>query len=1004
MFIFGGCIAISQPYKNKIMNFKKIGWLTWLCLCVGISCNRNMQTKLNSDGTYAFERVEDDPMGVKIYTLANGLKVYMSVNKDAPRIQTMIATRAGSKNDPSDATGLAHYLEHMLFKGTSKIASLDWEKEKVLLQQISDLYEQHRAAKPEERSAIYHQIDSLSGLAAQYVAANEYDQMASSLGAEGTNAFTSLDRTVYINDIPSNEVEKWLKLESERFSELVLRLFHTELEAVYEEYNIAQGKDSRKVFAAFLKGLLPNHPYGTQTTIGTGEHLKTPSMQKIHDYFNTYYVPNNMSIILSGDFDPNQMAKLIDKYWGKLKSKKVPKWKAPESAPLTKVNSIDIYGKEKANFQIGWLLDGAGSDEALKAQLAAGILYNRKAGLLDMNLIQKQAIGQRSAAGAWSANDHSFFYLYGEPRVNQALESVKDLMMKELERLKLGDFEDWMLEAVINNLEVQEIRKLESNSGRAFSMLDAFIFDMPWKEACEKYQKMRAFTKQDIIDFANAKLRMDNYVVVYKREGEDKNVTKVEKPVITPVKLNREVMSAFRKGFEEIESPRQEPMFLDYNKSISSQTLKGGIELDYIKNRNNQTFELAYIIEMGSHNVRELPIALRYLKFLGTDRYSPQELQQEFFKLGLSFSVRAQSDVSYISLVGLDRSFEKGVELFEHILANAKLDEDVLKKLVGDVKKNREDEKKDKRQILQRAMLSYAYYGDQSPLKGRLDERRLDVLTPKDLMKVINKLTKLEHKIFYYGSKSQSEVATVLEKYHQVPEKLEPLVPERTFVQLETNSNKVVFVDYKAMPQVEILMVSKGTPTFDLEENTIARLYNEYFGAGLSSIVFQEIRESRALAYSAYAYSASPDRKDKAHYLMAFVGTQADKMKEAIPAMTGIIQEMPVAEEQVLNAVEAILKKMETERITGADIFWDRRSNARLGLDKDIRVEEYQMYQELAKSKTAAVEALKAYHASKIKDRKFTILVLGDKDKLDMNYLKSLGAFEEVTLKDLFGY
>lgn len=991
-------------YKNKIMNLKKIGWMMLLLFCVGISCNRNMQTKLNADGTYAFETVEGDPMGVKMYTLANGLKVYMSVNKDAPRIQTMIATRAGSKNDPSDATGLAHYLEHMLFKGTSKIASLDWAKEKVLLQQISDLYELHRTAEEEEQVAIYKQIDSLSGLAAQYVAANEYDQMASSLGAEGTNAFTSLDRTVYINDIPSNEVERWLKLESERFDELVLRLFHTELEAVYEEYNIAQGKDSRKVFAAFLKGLLPNHPYGTQTTLGTGAHLKTPSMQKIHEYFNTYYVPNNMSIILSGDFDPNEMVKKVEQYWGKYKSKKVPKWKKPAETPLTQAQSIDIFGKEKSNLQIGWLLDGANSEDALKAQLAAGVLYNRKAGLLDMNLIQKQIIGQRSAAGAWSANDYSFFYLYGEPRAKQAVESVKDYMLKELERLKMGDFEDWMLDAVINNMEVQEIRKLESNSGRAFSMLDAFIFDQSWADACEKFKKMRAFSKQDIIDFATAKLRMDNYVIVYKREGADQNVEKVEKPVITPVKLNREVMSAFRKSFEQMESPSQEPVFLDYDKSIASQNLKGGVEFNYIKNTNNKTFELAYIIDMGSQSVRELPIALRYLKFLGTDKYTPQELQQEFFKLGLSFSVRAQGDVSYISLVGLDRSFEKGVELFEHILANAEPNEEALTNLVADMKKNREDEKKDKRQILQKGMLNYAYYGNQSPLKGRLRIVDLEAFVPKDLMKIIAKLTKYEHKVFYYGSKSQADVVTVLEKHHKVPEKMEPLVAQRTFLQLDTDENKVVFVDYKAMPQVEVLMVSKGTPSFNLEENTIARLYNEYFGAGLSSIVFQEIRESRALAYSAYAYSSSPDKKDKAHYLMAFVGTQADKMKEAIPAMTGIIQEMPVAEEQVLNSVESILKKMETERITGSEIFWDRRSNARLGVEEDIRATEYKKYKELAKSKKAAVEALKAYHSSKIKDRKFTILVLGDKSKLDMNYLKSLGSFEELTLKDVFGF
>ena len=126
------------------MNIYKPGLLGLLICLLGISCNRIMYTEKNADGTYNFEESEHDPMNVKICTLSNGLKVYMSVNKDAPRIQTLITTRAGSKNDPSDATGLAHYLEHMLFKGSTKIGALDWDKEKILLKQISDLYEKHR--------------------------------------------------------------------------------------------------------------------------------------------------------------------------------------------------------------------------------------------------------------------------------------------------------------------------------------------------------------------------------------------------------------------------------------------------------------------------------------------------------------------------------------------------------------------------------------------------------------------------------------------------------------------------------------------------------------------------------------------------------------------------------------------------------------------------------------------------------------------------------------------
>ena len=264
---------------------------------------------------YNYETVDNDITNTLIYTLDNGLKIYMSINKDEPRIQTNIAVNTGSKQDPSDATGLAHYLEHMVFKGTSKIATINWDKEKVILSEISNLYEKRRNTTDEdERKAIYRKIDSLSGLAAQYAVPNEYDKMISSIGAKGTNAYTSVERTVYINEIPSNEFEKWLSIEAERFSELVLRLFHTELEAVYEEYNRGKDNDYRLAYETMSAKLFKKHTYGTQTTIGTGEHLKNPSMEKIHQYFNDWYVPNNMAIILSGDINPDLTVDLIKQY------------------------------------------------------------------------------------------------------------------------------------------------------------------------------------------------------------------------------------------------------------------------------------------------------------------------------------------------------------------------------------------------------------------------------------------------------------------------------------------------------------------------------------------------------------------------------------------------------------------------------------------------------------------------------------------------------------------
>ena len=299
------------------MNIKQITTFILILLAIvyfTINAKKQMDKIENN-----YKSIPNDPLKARVYTLDNGLKVYLTSYKDAPRVQTNIAVRAGSKNDPENATGLAHYLEHMLFKGTDIYGTLDYEKEKPLLDQIELLYEEYRSIDMSDdtnRNRVWNKIDSVSGLAAKYAIANEYDKMVTSLGAKGTNAYTSNEKTVYINDIPSNQIEKWLKLEAERFRMPVFRLFHTELEAVYEEKNISLGNDGRKMFQALMDGLFPTHQYGQQTTIGTIEHLKNPSLTEIRKYFNKYYVPNNMAICLSGDFDYDETIKLVDKYWG----------------------------------------------------------------------------------------------------------------------------------------------------------------------------------------------------------------------------------------------------------------------------------------------------------------------------------------------------------------------------------------------------------------------------------------------------------------------------------------------------------------------------------------------------------------------------------------------------------------------------------------------------------------------------------------------------------------
>lgn len=944
-----------------------------------------------------FQTIANDPLQVKIYTLSNGLKLYLSVNRNEPRIFTNIAVRSGSKQDPAETTGLAHYMEHMLFKGTSRIGALDWETEKVMLQQISDLYEEHRKTTDEEkRRAIYAEIDRVSNEAAQLVAANEYDKLASAIGAKDTNAYTWVDQTVYVNDIPANELDRWMQLESERFRMMALRLFHTELETVYEEFNISQDRDFRKVYNALRESLFPSHPYGTQTTIGRSEHLKNPSHVNIQWYFSTYYVPNNMAIMLAGDFDPEEVVALAERYWGSYEPQQLPPFHAEEQPALAAPVRREVFGQETPHVELAWRLGGSAGDEPLMLSLIKGILYNEQAGLLDTDLNQQQRVLESEAWG-WYYADYSVLGLYGKPREGQSLEEVEHLLLGAISRLHQGDFDNWLMEAVINNMRLSETKAWEHNRHRVEAMTTAFILDIDWPRFVDRLQWMRKMTKQQIVDFAKERLRADNYAVVYKRQGADPNVVKVEKPPITPVTLQRDLVSDFARNFLQLSTPRLQPHFVDFDNHIQSLKLSNGLTLDYVRNEDNDLFRLDFIFEMGKSSNLMLGLALQYLPYLGTSRFSATELQKEFFRLGLSFDVFSQEQRTYISLNGLESSLEEGLQLVEHILTDVRPDDQALRNVVADILTKRENNKRDRNVVLREALSNYARYGANSPFTYRLSEGELNAISPAELVTTIQSLISFDHNVYYYGRRSAQDVATLLDLHHKAPSVRKPALPNKHFPQLPTDSDVVYFLDFPIV-QTDVMLMSRGTPFFNLEEHLMRELYNEYFGYGLSSIVFQEIRESKALAYATYAYYSSPRRKDQAHYLQAYVGTQPDKLSDALPAMFNIIESMPVVEAQIEHARQSLIKQIESERIPPANIYWEALSNWDLGHDGDLRRPLYH------RMKETTVNDFLQFHQSYVKGRSFHLILMGSKDQIDFPYLGNFGEIRELAISDVFGY
>ncbi|MCB9289454.1 MAG: insulinase family protein [Lewinellaceae bacterium] len=942
-----------------------------------------------------FESIPGDPLEVQIFTLRNGMKVYMSVNPNEPRVYTNIAVRAGSKHDPPETTGLAHYMEHMLFKGTSRIGALDWEREAKYLEEISELFERHRQAEEqEERARIYREIDRLSFEAAKLVAPNEYDRLANAIGARDTNAYTWVEQTVYVNDIPSNELERWIQLESERFRMMALRLFHTELETVYEEFNIGQDQDMRKANNAIRKALFPNHPYGTQTTIGSAEHLKNPSQARIQEFFRTYYVPNNMAVILSGDFDPETAVRLAEQYFGTYRPSPAPPFEYAGQPSAEGPVRREVFGQQAAYVDIGWRFGGARTNDPLMLTIIRELFYNYQAGLLDLNLNQKQRL-LSSHAWVWAYEDYSAFGLYGKPREGQSLEEVEALLMEEVDKLKQGDFEDWLLEAVIRNLRLTDIKGSESNRSRVDMMAQAFILGIDWARMAGRFDFWESLKKKDITDFANQHFT-DNYVVVYKKQGDDPNVIKVEKPPITPVALRRDAVSEYGKSFLAHPPARLEPRFAPFEELISRKELQSGLWLDHVHNKDNEWFRLDYIFEIGKIHSRLLPVALAYLPYLGTSRYPAAALQQEFFRLGLSFDISSSPEFSYLTISGLDESLGEGLQLLEHLLSEVQEDGQALRNIIGDILSKRANVRKNRRYVLRNAMGNYARYGQDSPLNFRLSKEELLRLEPEQLVSQIRRLNSFEHRLHYYGPRPVKEVEAAIRRHHRAPERLSPVPAPRDFPQLPTEQNEVLFLDFPIV-QADVMMISRGTPQFNLEEHLMREFYNEYFGYGMSSIVFQEIREAKALAYSTYAYYGSPNQKSKAHYLEAYVGTQPDKLQDAIPALSSIIESMPLVDSKAEQARQALLLRLESERITPSRAYWEARAAQRLGFGHDLREDLYRHLQ------NSTVQHLADFQQQYVKGRAFKYLVLGSRKYIDWEFLESIGPVRELTEEEVFG-
>lgn len=941
-----------------------------------------------------YEIYDKDPYGLRVYTLDNGLKIYLSQNFDEPRIKTRIAVRAGATSDPGDATGLAHYVEHMMFKGTDLIGALNREKEASIIGKIKSRYEElAQAESPEEIIRINSEIDNLSSAASLEAIPGELDKLYSIMGCRNTNARTGFEETVYENDIPSVELERWICLEKERFTSPVLRLFPPELEVVYEEFNQAQDDDVSRAYDKFLSTLFPRHPYGRAGILGKGDHLKKPSMEKIEDFLKRWYIPSNMAIILTGALDFDATFNLIKKHWGTIPKADIPVKNPIIEESLKKPSFSTIYGQDSPFVLLGYRFKGFGSEDELYLTLIDMIMSNNQAGLLDLNLVQKQKVLEAESS-LEVYKDYSWFTLYGVPLGNQSLKKVLNYLLEEIEALKRGDFEKWYNDAVITCFEVDKLGDIESgNCIEGF--VDAFITGLSWDNYLRRIDQLKKITFEDLIGFIQRKIK-DNYRVVFKKKGSARDIFQIDKPNLTPVVLNREVESEFCSNFKSVVVERNSPHFADLA-SLASLNIAHKSSLYYEVNSKNELFELMVVSDYGRFDDLKIHYGAEYRDFIGTETFSPKEFQQEFFKRGLDLVISSREDTTQIILSGRSRDMDYGIDLLNQFINQGEAFKGSYRKFIKRIGLLRKNAKSNKRLILWGAMYNQVHYGSDNPFRYYLTLRELRQIGSLQLIESIKKIFNRELEFYYYGPEDKGRV---LESIKPLTNKSGDKVQfkRKEFKLLKSNRSRFLFVNYD-MVQSELLLTGLGVK-FNKSLLPLVFLFNEYFGGGMDSVVFQEVRERRGLAYTAYANYSLPKDKD-GHFIFNFyVGTQGDKTLDALRCILGLLEFFPKAVNYFEAVKASIIKNIESDAVLKKNYYFIKKESLKYGLDTEMR--EY-VYSEIKKLN---IDDLEIFFNRYIKNLKLNLLLLGNKKNLSIKELERIMKIkcERVKLKSVFGY
>lgn len=934
-----------------------------------------------------------DFLKLQSFKLDNGFSVYLLPDKNATTTYGAVAVNAGSKNDPADATGLAHYLEHLLFKGTTTMGTINYEKEKPYLDSITIYYQQLGKTNEEvERKKIKALINNQALQASKFGLPTEFHTLLSSIGGTDINAFTANDMTVYHNEFPGEQMNKWLDLYSERFINPVFRSFQSELEVVYEEKNRASDNFQFKLIEALFKNLFPNHPYGTQTALGTTEHLKNPHIDRIYEFFNSYYVANNMALFLVGNFDATTAIPLIKEKFSRLRTGAIPAFPAYTPSTFTK-NEISQLRVTPIKVDIlGFKSTAENHPDELALEVCNKLLFNEsETGLLN----QLQQNGKVLAAFSTSMHlhDDGAEILIVIPKiVGQSFGSAEKLVFAQLDSIAKGNFSNEFLERVKNELIKNFKNEMENPESRGMNLISVFNAGKSWDDIISYPEKVAKISKDDVMQIAT-KYYKQHYYAIHSKTGFPKK-DQMEKPGFKPVITEQTEKSIFAKQFEAIPDAAVNPKFLDFSADVTTIDLGKNNKLMAYKNVYNDIATLTIKYYAGTEKITNLDLAAQLLNESSPKGMTLQAFKEALAQLNCDVSFDAEDDFFNVELKGEENNIAAALSLVNNLLKEPQASPDAKKNLQDGLKASFEEEQKDPA-TMGRIIRSYALYGKQSPYVKRASLSDLKKLADTDLLKLIQEACSYSATFHYCGNGDITALSEAIKTTYALHEKGSARL---TYTAPNTASKSIIYlVNDSKSRQNQVYFSVIGNPYQSADDAKIA-LLGQYIGGSFSGLILQEIREYRSLAYSAGGKFLKPIAEKQAVLFSSFAGCQADKTNEAIDVMLHLLTDLPKYPERLvpfktyaMSTVSSYYpeQREHTESIEALQL---------KGFKSDPLIAEFNSVKDIS------FEEMYSYYEQNLKGKAIVVTIYGNKSKIDLEKLKALGEIIELKKDEIATY